>query len=504
MNETVAVSSVKLPAEMAYLEPLTSFVAGVCRLAGCDDEDASMVILAVEEGVSNVIHHAYAQDEKGHFEVSFEVSKAAITVDIHDMGMPFDTEVLNQDDDVSGKSRRVLDHGLGIVLMKGVMDRVEFRNLGKAGKSVRMMRHFRHRKVDRLSPENEPATQVSKGGSTQGPYSIRLMEPHEAFEVSRCAFQTYGYSYREFIYYPEKLRELNEKRLMKSFVALDASGAVVGHLALSWLEADSPVAEMVAAFVIPSCRQRGILKRLNEAVMAEAKQAGLHGLFVHAVTDHVVSQKGALSSGFAPNGVLVSAIPGDSDFKGLSGKARERHCAVLLFRRLSRRTRHDLWVPFAYVPLLEAILSWSGEDVVLHTEGRALPAVCGGRNAGNGACKVADFNVAEVRIADFGLDSLSEVQKSTRIFLGQKVDAIYLYLDAEVPECTSFCEACREMGYVFCGYLPEGIGGHDALILQYGLVTTLDAERVSLADDRIRSIFAAVVQEIGGIGVGPS
>lgn len=36
MNETVAASSVKLPVDMACLEPLTGFVAGVCRLAGCD------------------------------------------------------------------------------------------------------------------------------------------------------------------------------------------------------------------------------------------------------------------------------------------------------------------------------------------------------------------------------------------------------------------------------------------------------------------------------------
>lgn len=85
-------SSVSLPTDLTYLEPLEGFVRGLCRVAGCDQRDTSMVALAIEEAVSNVIQHGYDQGETDVFDVSFDVGAAGIVVEVHDKGLPFDPE----------------------------------------------------------------------------------------------------------------------------------------------------------------------------------------------------------------------------------------------------------------------------------------------------------------------------------------------------------------------------------------------------------------------------
>ncbi len=481
-------SSVSIPAHMSYLEPLEGFVRGICSVAGCDQRDSSMVSLAVEEAVSNVIRHGYGEDCSESFQVRFEVGAAGITVEVHEKGLPFDPEYLSAPQEGDLRER-----GIGIRLMRGAMDRVEFRNLGKDGKLVSMTKYFRHRRVDSYFSHQELSSPDET--AVKGPFTVRPMEDSEALEISRCAYRAYGYTYREFVYYPERIKEMNHQGIMRSFVAEDSLGTLVGHLALSFSEVGASIAELAAAFVNPSCRGQGILGIMNEVVMAEAERSGLQGLFVHAVTSHVASQRGALKSGFVPSGVLLGALFSDLNFKALAGEVKQRESASLMYLPLCVRSGYDIWIPEVYAEVVQSILSWCDLKVSINTDSPSLPDRCPGGGEGNRSYRVGEFNFAEIRVCRFGLDSLAEVRQRTGQFRAERVDVIYLYLDAEVPDCAAFAQECRSMGYLFCGYLPGEMGGHDALILQ-SPETALDLNKVVLADDRGKDLLAFISKEI--------
>ena len=69
-----------------------------------------------------------------------------------------------------------------------------------------------------------------------------MMHPEESFELSRCVYRSYGYSYDwDYIYYPDRIRELQEQGLMISCVAVTPEGEFVGHLAMTVERPGSPV-----------------------------------------------------------------------------------------------------------------------------------------------------------------------------------------------------------------------------------------------------------------------
>jgi sigma-B regulation protein RsbU (phosphoserine phosphatase) len=82
--------------------------------------------LAVEEAVVNIISYAYPEKETGLIDISFERNDNRITVEIADGGKPFDpTATPPPDITLSAEERPV--GGLGIFLVKNIMDEVAYR-----------------------------------------------------------------------------------------------------------------------------------------------------------------------------------------------------------------------------------------------------------------------------------------------------------------------------------------------------------------------------------------
>lgn len=490
-------SSLSLPTRIDYLEPLGDYVRGLCRVHGCEKKDTAMVSLATEEAVSNVIQHGYASDDEGSFEISFDVGVTGLTIDIHEKGLPFDPNKLafcggSESGEVSDEGR-----GIGIRLMKGAMDRVEFLNLGKKGKLVRMSKYFSHGRVDRFFSSEELRREHVTEDVPEGPFTVRALASEEALEVSRCAYRAYGYTYIEYIYYPERLWELNEDGHLRSLVAVDGDGRLVGHVALSLSDPEVVIAEMVAAFVNPSCRGQGLLGKLTVAGMEEAEKMGLQFLFVHAVTSHPASQKGAVRSGFVPTGLLLAALFADLEFKSLTGRVGQKESALLMVKSLKGRSPFDVWVPSRYAGLVRSFAGELGREINISEDLVPLPQASGGE--GNRYNRVEEFNIAEVRIVSFGEDVFGELRHRLRSYIRDKVDVIYLYLDMECQEAGTFAERCLDLGFFFCGYMPGEMAGRDALILQKLNNVTIDFSRIALADERSIDIMKFIESDMPDI-----
>jgi serine/threonine-protein kinase RsbW len=125
-----------LNAELSHLASIRDFVAEVSRKAGLSERSIYDLQLAVDEACSNVIRHAYG-GRGGQMEVTIEAVDGEMQVVIRDWGQGFDLEVVPVPDVTAPLEARPLG-GLGLFLMRQMMDSVEFRFDVTAGNTLTM------------------------------------------------------------------------------------------------------------------------------------------------------------------------------------------------------------------------------------------------------------------------------------------------------------------------------------------------------------------------------
>lgn len=118
--KTLIVSS-----SLESLGEISDFVVAAARAAGLDDQAIWEVQLAVDEAATNVIVHAYEGREQGPITVQADVKDDEFVVYLHDRGKTFDPETVPHPDLESPLEERKTG-GLGLYLMRKLMDRVEF------------------------------------------------------------------------------------------------------------------------------------------------------------------------------------------------------------------------------------------------------------------------------------------------------------------------------------------------------------------------------------------
>ena len=115
-----------VPSQTATLKRVRKFVAAAARRFGFSTEDASKIALAVDEACTNIIKHAYnfADDKIIHLSIVMRDGKFEVLITDH--GKPFDPDTVKLP-----VMKEYLSHyrhgGLGMYLMKSLMDRVEYR-----------------------------------------------------------------------------------------------------------------------------------------------------------------------------------------------------------------------------------------------------------------------------------------------------------------------------------------------------------------------------------------
>ena len=123
IRETVAA----FPAHESQLAGLKKTVEEICRQANLSSRDINNIILAVEEGATNIIRHAYLLSE-GEIRLKVAVFKHFIIFSLFDQGKSFqppDKAKL----DLKKMTETGRKGGLGFYLINKVMDRVEYFSL---------------------------------------------------------------------------------------------------------------------------------------------------------------------------------------------------------------------------------------------------------------------------------------------------------------------------------------------------------------------------------------
>lgn len=101
------------------------FVSEEARAFGFTDEDVSKIALAVDEACTNIIKHAYRFDPNRNISVRVKGKNGTFEITIRDTGSGFNPSLLHAPDmkDYFSHYRK---GGLGVYLMKSLMDKVEF------------------------------------------------------------------------------------------------------------------------------------------------------------------------------------------------------------------------------------------------------------------------------------------------------------------------------------------------------------------------------------------
>jgi serine/threonine-protein kinase RsbW len=117
------------------------FVSAAARQFGFQEEDVSKIALAVDEACTNIIKHAYKFDPGKEITVSIRSDNGAFEVVIRDRGTEFDPRRIETPD-----MKEYLSHfrkgGLGVYLMKSLMDKVEYNITPGSMNEVRLIKYL--------------------------------------------------------------------------------------------------------------------------------------------------------------------------------------------------------------------------------------------------------------------------------------------------------------------------------------------------------------------------
>ena len=229
------IARVTVTTDAELLPTVVCFVRQVAHRIGLRNKAAEHLDEAVQTLCRNVIEQAFGPDEEGQYDIIALHRPGQIVIAVEDQGLPFDY----------ARSRDGGDTALPEMLHRSFADEIRLINLGRGGNRVELIKHLPHADVrGQLSEDEHHQTIRAAAAPEDTPLEIRIMRPEESFELSRCMYRSYGYSYLwDFVYYPERVRALQESGLMRSCVAVTQENEFVGHLAVRLEHPNSCVGE---------------------------------------------------------------------------------------------------------------------------------------------------------------------------------------------------------------------------------------------------------------------
>jgi len=115
-----------LPNEISAMTQLAPFVAEFSAAAELPEMLYNQIDLALDEAVTNVVMYAYPKGISGNVTITAEATEKQLTIILSDHGVPFDPTA-TEDPDITLSAEERPIGGLGIFLVKQVMDTIDYR-----------------------------------------------------------------------------------------------------------------------------------------------------------------------------------------------------------------------------------------------------------------------------------------------------------------------------------------------------------------------------------------
>lgn len=506
MTQTRNALKLSVPCDLSYLHIVQSFVRQVAEKFGFTGGDLYKIDLALEEAVTNVVEHAFADDddEPATFDIICERIQLGMRIIIKEKGIPFDPNQLPQYDP-SKDIEQVSLSGIGMFLMRESMDEVAFLNLGPEGKETHLTKFLPAKNIEEyLSPAEQKAEPVKEDAvpakAEKIDYDVRRMDPAEAIEISRCAYKSHGYTFfDDHIYYPNRIIELNASEEMVSAVAVTPENRFMGHAALVYPEPGARIAEFTFVFVNLEYRSQGCMSRMCRFLIETPKKYPLAGVYSYSVANHVFTQRGVLKLGFNDCGILLATSPTTWRFKGIADENDQRISVVLGFRYTEVPQPRNIFAPPQHKEMIAKLYKNIGADHICAEPQMDAPYFHGDESVIKTSVFTSE-SCGEIWVESCGSQAVREVRGILRELCLKQIAAINLFLSLEDPATFFVTEELEKLGFFFAGILPKTYLG-DVLVLQYLNNVAFDYGKVQIYSDIAKEILAYIQSRDPNAGI---
>jgi len=453
--------SLTIANERDALPVLQAAASAYIRAVGGEDKFVFQMELTLEEAFTNILDHHYLPGKKEFITLILKKVSHVLDMTLKFKGIPFDVAYLKQCEQTSLRDMINADgHGMGLRLISRFCDQIDYRNLGKEGQEIRILRGMPIKETMAVQSASAEETRTPPC-PTPFEIEIRRMLPAEAAAISKLAYFAYDYSYSYCqLYDPEQIRSLNAADKMISYVAVLKGTGLIGHFALI-PDARSEMVEMGGAFVDPRYRGNGCLNALGIHGLTEALRMGIEGVFVTAVTTHPYSQKAVVGQGLRESALYVSCVQ-PATLRAVREQAVARESFLLMVKLFNKEPRGPYYPPAHHQQMLERICRHVEVEAVFDTAHGETPlSECGRLER-----ETEVYQTCHICIQSYGRDTLQKVRTILRCCQLDRLETIYLYLPLRQPPTAGLCASFEELGFFFCG-LRFGRKGEDWLVLQY-------------------------------------
>ena len=129
MTDRNAIHTMSVQASTEHLSKVREFVAKHARDFGFQKQDVADIRLAVDEAYTNIIKHSYKNDKHKSVDIELGHDGDEFWISLLDTGEAFDPTNYSKPD-VRKKIKEKKRGGVGVFLIKKLMDQVEYLNDG--------------------------------------------------------------------------------------------------------------------------------------------------------------------------------------------------------------------------------------------------------------------------------------------------------------------------------------------------------------------------------------
>lgn len=143
MGQKLETRKLVITNDTKYLATVRNFAAQMVALSKLPRSDENKIVLAVDEAVTNVIEHGYEPNQVGPVEVEIEFDDEKFIIYIRDQAKMYDPNT-KTDPDIMEHLKAGKKKGLGIFLIRQIMDEVQYRFKGGVQNELKMVKKVPH------------------------------------------------------------------------------------------------------------------------------------------------------------------------------------------------------------------------------------------------------------------------------------------------------------------------------------------------------------------------
>ena len=489
----------EVPARLEALALVIAQARALALLVGCDAARTAAVELACEEGFSLILDRVDGPSDS-LVRVHATITPLALEIAFDDREIP-PLSIAHDHDAPDSASLDAIDlSAVARQLIRHSADEARWIPLGRQGNRLSLVFHRRDPDITASAPPESlvPFSDSAPLAPAQE-YIVRVAGADGAddwAQIARAIYRTYGFSYADDLYIPDRIRELNRAGHVLSIVATTTEGEVVGHYALDLRGfgqlgvASCATGELGKAVVDPAHRSRGLMERMRRLTEERAQALGLVAVFSEPTMTHPFSQRANERLGARACAINLGLVGGTVELKGIAvADAAERTSLMVYFQPLVPPAARTICAPAQHRAMLQRTYDGCGIPVTIAD---------GGEPMGDSDVTVTfvgglDFGMIGVRHA--GAD-IATALRAARDELVRRAGARVIFLDLRLDDvgCAAACTVAEQLGFFYGGLCPHFSAGADVLRLQ-SIDVPIDMNRLAVAGPFAREILDYIIAD---------